>query len=379
MEAPRHSPPLSVVVKCFNEEANIGRCLGAIVAQTAGYDAEVILADSISTDRSVEIARFFPVRIVQLANPADRRCGAAGHLGWQFARGRFLLLIDGDMELLPGFLPAALAAMQEDARLAAVGGSLVEMSDGLEFRERQLRPDASRRPGLVDHVTGCALYRSTAIEDVGYFMDRNLHCFEEFELGQRLRAKKWLLRMLDVPCVRHYGHRDTSVRLLVRRWRTRFLHGYGELLRAAWGRPHLLQATKPCRLALLVLGWWVVLLGLAVAAALNSGLLPALGFVAAFPFLALLARKRSLERAAYAWLMWQFSAASLLAGLCSRRVAPSAPLDAVVLQDVTTVAGRAAAASPLASAPGVLRQEATVRATDVNAQTSPGPGHREGR
>jgi len=141
--------------------------------------------------------------------------------------------------------------------------------------------------------------------------------------------------MLDVPCIRHYGHRDASARLLLRRWRTRFLMGYGELLRGAWGQPYFWQALRPCRLALLAILWWGVSLGLA-AAAFGSGSVPgvllALAGAAALPLVALLARKRSLERAGYAWLMLQLSAAALLVGLFLKRAAPTAPMAAVVLQ-----------------------------------------------
>lgn len=340
MQEVLHTPLLSVVVKCLNEEANIERCLRSLDAEVfgRGYDAEVIVADSISTDRSVEIARRFGVTIVQLADPADRRCGAAGHLGWQFVRGRFLLLIDGDMELLPGFLRAGFAALDGDARLGAVGGGLIETSDAIEYRERQSRPDPGRRPGAVDHLTGCALYRVAALREAGHFMDRNLHCFEEFELGLRLRAKGWNLRRLDIACVRHHGHRDASIALLVRRWRTRFLWGYGELPRAAWGQGYLWEALKPCRFAIAAVLWWGASLGLAVAAAFAGasrapGVLALLVVVAALPFAAALARKRSLERAAYSWLMQQFSAASMLAGLFAARASPASPLAATVLQD----------------------------------------------
>lgn len=343
MENAQDVPLLSVVVKCLNEEANIERCLRSLDAEIFGYGyhAEVILADSISDDRSVEIAHRFEVTIVQLANAADRRCGAAGHLGWQFVRGRFLLLIDGDMELLPGFLQPAFALMHEDERLGAVSGSLIEMSENIEYRERQMRSDPSRNPGLVDYVTGCALYRTAAIREAGHFMDRNLHCFEEFELGLRLRANNWRLRMLGVPCVRHYGHCGTSIKLLIQRWRTRFLLGYGELLVGAWGQTYFWQVLRRCRFALAVVLWWGVLLGLAAAAAFARGpylvgVLLLLIAVIALPFIAMLVRKKSLERAAYAWLMQQFSAASLLAGLFVARTAPAAPLATIVLRDART-------------------------------------------
>lgn len=382
-------PLLSVVVKCLNEEANIGRCLRSLAAEIRGrgYDAEVILADSISTDRSVDIARRFGVTVVQLADPADRRCGAAGHLGWQFVRGRFLLLIDGDMELLPGFLPAGFTALDGDGRLGAVGGGLVEMSDGIEYRERQSRPDPGRRPGLVDHLTGCALYRSTAIREAGHFTDRNLHCFEEFELGLRLRAKGWRLRLLDVPCVRHHGHRDASVELLLRRWRTRFLWGYGELLRAAWGQAYFWEALKPCRFAIAAVLWWGALLGLAAAAAFAGGphapgVLALLAAVAALPFAALLVRKRSLERAAYSWLMQQFSAAALVAGLFAARAAPASALAATVIQDSRP--GRAGAAHDSAGripggSRGAVPPARPGAALPPSALGTPPPGRARGR
>src|SRR5271168_4071963 len=132
-------PLISVIVKCYNEERNIGRCLTSILAATGAYRTEVVVADAKSADRSAEIAGSFPVRVVQFENPADRNCGATAQLGWQFASGDFVLLVDGDMELMPSFLPAALAALEADPRLGGVGGRLLEMSEAIEFQERLRR------------------------------------------------------------------------------------------------------------------------------------------------------------------------------------------------------------------------------------------------
>jgi GT2 family glycosyltransferase len=329
-------PFLSVVVKCYNEGGKIDLCLRSLVAATAGLDAEIVVCDSLSEDRSVEIACKYPVRVVQLTDPADRRCGAVAQLGFQFARGEFVLLMDGDMELLADFLPAAIKWLGQDAHLAGVGGRLVEMSDGIEFRERQLRPDSGDLPGEVRRINGCGLYRAAAIRDVGYLMDRNLHCFEEFELGLRLRAAGWRLRKLEMACVRHHGHRDSSPRLLVRRWRTRFFRGYGELLRATWGRAAFADALKLCRIALLVAAWWVVLAVIGATAALAfPAWAAAFGLVtlAALPWLGFYLRKRSLQRASHAFLTAQFSAASLIGGLLARRIRPRDPIAAIVLRD----------------------------------------------
>jgi GT2 family glycosyltransferase len=332
MDAARQ-PILSVIVKCHNEEAKLGLCLDSLLAETAGLDAEIIVVDSLSEDGSLAVAAGYPVQVVQLDTLEDRRCGAAAHLGWQFARGRFLLLMDGDMELLPGFLGAALGRIQKDPLCAAVGGHLVEMSEGIEFRERQLRANPDRAAGAVSHITGCALYRQAAIQHVGHFMDHGLHCYEEFELGARLRAKGWRLLRLDMPCVRHHGHRDAPLALLRRRWQTKFLHGHGELLRAAWGKPYFAEAVKHCRMALIVISWWTTLVALALATLFVPWMGAVLLAALALPPLALLARKRSIRRAAYTLALWQLCASSLLAGLLAKRVRPTTPFGGHIVQE----------------------------------------------
>ena len=334
------APLLSVVVKCLNEEVNLERCLRALAAELSGqpYASEIILADSKSSDRSVEIAQGFDVTIVQLAQAADRSCGAAGCLGWQFVRGDFVFQLDGDHELVPGFLGQAFAAMRGDGQLGAVGGRVVEMSDGLEYRERQLRSECKPVSGLVGYVPSCGLYRTAAIRQAGYFTDRNLHSNEEFELGLRLRAHGWRLLILETPSVKHYGHRDASVALLARRWRTRFMQGHGEVLRAAWGKSYFSEAVWYCRLSFMTIAWWCVLVGfglspLVLPSADSRMVVAMLLGLAVLPFAILLSRKGSVNRAVYALLALQFSAAGLIAGVFARRVDAAMPLEAVVLRD----------------------------------------------
>jgi glycosyltransferase involved in cell wall biosynthesis len=100
-------PTVSVIIKALNEERNIASAIESALAAVAGLDGEVILADAASTDRTIEIARQYPIKIVQLSNIKDRSCGAGGQLGFQYSRGRFVCFIDGDMQLHQGFLPAA--------------------------------------------------------------------------------------------------------------------------------------------------------------------------------------------------------------------------------------------------------------------------------
>ncbi len=54
---------LSVVIITFNEEANIGRTLASVQPLVADGKGEIIVVDSHSTDRTVEIAKSYGAQI----------------------------------------------------------------------------------------------------------------------------------------------------------------------------------------------------------------------------------------------------------------------------------------------------------------------------
>src|SRR5262249_12636333 len=105
---------VSIIIKALNEERNIAGAIESALAALAAIDGEVILADSGSSDRTIEIARRYPIRIVQLNNVADRSWGVGSQLGYQYSRGRYLCLIDGDMRLYGEFLGHALEFLERN-------------------------------------------------------------------------------------------------------------------------------------------------------------------------------------------------------------------------------------------------------------------------
>jgi rhamnosyltransferase len=58
--------PVSLIVRCFNEEAHIGRLLTGALSQTNPPE-EIVIVDSGSTDETLSIASTFDVKIVSLA------------------------------------------------------------------------------------------------------------------------------------------------------------------------------------------------------------------------------------------------------------------------------------------------------------------------
>lgn len=310
-------------IKAYNEEANIARCLESALAALAPYDGEVILADSGSSDRTIEIASGYPVRIVQLIRPEDRGCGAGAQLAFQYAEGDYFYLLDGDMTIAPDFLPAGIAHLQAHPELAGVGGRVIEQN--LEGEEFQVRAQKERGfEGLVNRLDCGGLYRMEALRSVGHFADRNLHAFEEFELGARLAAKGWKLARIDRPGVNHFGHTTGGYRLLWRRLRTGYSDGLGEVLRAAVFKAHLpivLLRLRTLQMAFVVLAWWAALIAVALSGAwkLLLGLL-------VLPLVYFALRRRSFALGLYSFTTCNVLTIGLIGGLVRRRVAPSEPL-----------------------------------------------------
>src|SRR5437899_43270 len=88
-------PKVSIVIPTRNEEASIGRVLDEVAEAMRGQGAyEVIVVDTASRDRTVEIARSKGARIV----PEPRRgYGRAYKTGFTAARGDVIVTLDADL------------------------------------------------------------------------------------------------------------------------------------------------------------------------------------------------------------------------------------------------------------------------------------------
>lgn len=328
---------ITVGIKALNEEANIASCLESVIGEAKELGGHVVLADSGSSDHTVAIARSFAsVRIVQLADPAQRCCGAGAQLAFQAADSGddFFYLIDGDMTLLSGFLEAGMEFLRGNPDYAGVGGKVIEENvQSIEF-EARARNDLAKREsntGDVDRLDCGGLYRMSALRQLGYFADRNLHAFEEFDLGARLVANGWKLGRIETPAVRHRGHSMAALSLVWRRIVSGYAGGTGEVVRAALEQHRmgmLLRGFSHLRHAVMVVCWWLVLL-----ACLLSGRWWALVSITVLPGIFLSYRRRSLRHGAYSLATWNMHGVGLMQGLMRARVKPDLPLDMTVLQE----------------------------------------------
>jgi glycosyltransferase involved in cell wall biosynthesis len=191
---------VSVVVIGRNEGARLSRCLDSIAAAGITDPSRVIYVDSCSSDDSVARATAFGAAVVTV-NPA-RPCAAIGrNAGWRRAGTPFVLFLDGDTVLAPGFLEAGLEALT-NRRVAVAWGHRREINGGASIYTRVLDRGWIYAPGPSDFCGSDALMRRSALAAVGGF-DEGLIAGEEPELCRRLRALELQILHLDQPMTGH--------------------------------------------------------------------------------------------------------------------------------------------------------------------------------
>jgi glycosyltransferase involved in cell wall biosynthesis len=223
---------LSIVLITRQQAWNIARLVESVLKATRGLPLrEIVLVDSASTDRTVDIACGFPIRILRL-RPGQRLSPAAGrYVGFKHIHGDLVLFLDGDMELHPGWLEKALHVVRKRPEVAVVTGQVIDVPQTAGLAQRPPSSEHGAESATeVPTVGGAALYRRHVLEQVGTF-NPYLLSEEEPELCLRIRHAGYRLVRLEVPLAYHYGDQSAALGTLVARWRRNFYLGVGQSIR----------------------------------------------------------------------------------------------------------------------------------------------------
>jgi glycosyltransferase involved in cell wall biosynthesis len=96
LDALRQAPGralLSVIITTFNEEVNIGDCIESVL-----WADEILVVDSFSKDKTVEVAERYPVKVLQ-----REYFGSAAQKNWALDRVHhdWVLIVDADERVTP--------------------------------------------------------------------------------------------------------------------------------------------------------------------------------------------------------------------------------------------------------------------------------------
>ena len=227
-EMPKNTlPKVTVVIVNWNGAQFLERCLTALMAQTV-VPNETILVDNASSDGSLDIVRRFPsVRL--LAQDKNLGFARANNLAIESASvdSEWIALLNPDAFAEPNWLEALLAAAQANPDVAFFGSKLVTAADtavldgagdvyhvsGLVWRRGHGAPVSSLSEQVREVFSPCgaaAMYRRSALLEVGGF-DEDFFCYvEDVDLGFRLRLAGYRCLYVPSSVAHHVGSGTTG-------------------------------------------------------------------------------------------------------------------------------------------------------------------------
>jgi len=237
MEGYKSQPQVTVIVPVRNGEQTIEPLLESL--QRLDYDrkkVEVIVVDGISTDRTRDIVKKYPVKLV-----VERKKGlnAARNTGIRNSNSEIVAFTDCDC-VVPSNWIAKIVENFKDPQVSCVGGSINGLNGDFlsQYADNSLvplMPFFKKREELntiklfLRHPAGCNMaFRRRVAEEVGCFDEAIQHGFDEVEFAERVCRAGYKM-VLDPNVFVWHRHRSTLKEFLKQNFR--YGRGIGALLK----------------------------------------------------------------------------------------------------------------------------------------------------
>jgi len=206
-------PKVSIIVATLNSELTMDECLKAICELNYPKDSlEIHVVDGCSTDRTLEIAEKYPVKVIS----APLNAPAAYNYALKIVSNEVLGFIDADAKVEKEWLNK-LVAYLNDPQVAGVSGGIETWnkenawarSIGYDLENRYARLKKS----VVRIATMNLLMKKSVIEEVGGF-DEHLPSQYDTDLGFRITSKGY--KLLFEPSAKCYHFNRSTVKAYFR-------------------------------------------------------------------------------------------------------------------------------------------------------------------
>lgn len=219
------TPRLSIVIPVLDEEGSIPELVDRIrsVCDGAGFSFEVLLIDDGSTDETWDVIMEMHQRDARIAGLRFRRNygkSAALAVGFERARGRYVITMDGDLQDDPAEIPGLIALLETGYDL--VSGWKKKRQDPLSktVPSRFFNLVTRRIAGIPLHDFNCGLkaYRREVVKSVKVYgeLHRYIPLLAKWEGFDRITEKE----------VQHHPRRHGQTKFGLER----FLRGFLDLL-----------------------------------------------------------------------------------------------------------------------------------------------------
>jgi glycosyltransferase involved in cell wall biosynthesis len=217
---------LGVVIIGRNEGERLRRCLMSVSATPS----TIVYVDSGSSDGSLVLAAQLGAQVVELDRHLPFTAARARNTGLARLRElnpgiELVQFVDGDCEVVPGWLEKAVGAILGDSSVAVVCGRRRERHPEASVYNRLCDIEWNTPIGFAKACGGDALMRIGPLSDVGGY-NPSLIAGEEPDLCLRLRQRGHRILRIDAEMTLH----DANITRFSQWWRrtVRSGHAYAE-------------------------------------------------------------------------------------------------------------------------------------------------------
>ena len=215
------TPEVSIIIPVFNQLTFTLACLMSLLTNKSCHTFEIIVADDCSTDETPEILGQ-GIGIIKYVRSSRNQgficnCNAAA----LEARGRYLVMLNNDTLVLPGWLDELIGTLESNTEIGLVGSKLIypdgrlQEAGGIIWQDASAwnfgRYDNPRKPEYsylrgVDYVSGAsiALPRAVWIEMKGFDEWYDIAYGEDSDLALRVRQSGRRVVLQPLSCLIHF-------------------------------------------------------------------------------------------------------------------------------------------------------------------------------
>ena len=220
------TPDVSIIIPIYGQLGYTLNCLDSLFAHTARTTAEIIIVDDRSPDDSATVLESV-AGISILRQPTNAGFIATCNAGAHQARGRYVLFLNNDTRVVPGWLDGLVNSFTQFPNAGLVGskmlypdGSLQE-AGGIIWRDASCwnfgRNDDPNRPHYsharqADYISGCSIMLPTWIfQALDGFDDHFAPAYcEDADLALRVRQAGYEVWFQPQSRVVHYEGRTSG-------------------------------------------------------------------------------------------------------------------------------------------------------------------------
>lgn len=235
----------SIIIPTFNNFRFSIKCILSIFQNSSDFNFEIIIVDNGSTDDTLTWANKLQAqgKIQLIANPCNFGFARACNQGALHAKGKFLVFLNNDTEVLPGWLQGLHNCSITDQNIGLVGGKLLYPDNtiqhaGIAFDKQKvfhiyrhfhpLHPAVNKRREFQAVTGACLFVRRDLFITLGMFDEEFQNGFEDLDFCFRARKNRFkVLYSPECSVIHHesktpgrHAHHHENAKIFTERWQS---------------------------------------------------------------------------------------------------------------------------------------------------------------